>query len=374
MISEFSKDNFDKYIKLLKSIGALSRLFSKNTTPYLNYRISENIFCKSFNAVNVSRSDIALDAKIKNTGYGIKTFISEREMSLEKIAEFNNKRPEYMKHEEKPDKLINEIANLRNERLKFAKNILEVDDIIYHYITREKNAFNVVEDSMIPINYDKIEINKSDEKSIHFNDNKNDYSFVFSKSTLYKRFYTINPVKINIDIMEDPFEIIKKLYYNHSNFIDKKINYQSVYLPLYSHRGGFNVPKKSGLNQWNAGGRSRHPREVYIRIPKWIHRKFPSFFPNRNKSFKLILPSGKNLNAKVCQQDKKALMSNPNKALGEWLLGKVLNMNEKELVTYEMLMRKGVDCVLITKEDNNNFHIDFKSIGAFELFKQKYNK
>ena len=39
-----------------------------------------------------------------------------------------------------------------------------------------------------------------------------------------------------------------------------------IILPLYSVRDN-NVPTKSGLNQWNAAGRKRHPNEVYIPIP-----------------------------------------------------------------------------------------------------------
>ncbi len=45
------------------------------------------------------------------------------------------------------------------------------------------------------------------------------------------------------------------------------------------------VFEKSGLNQWNAGGRTRNKSEVYIPIPNAIHNNFPNFFPSRNQSF-----------------------------------------------------------------------------------------
>ena len=40
----------------------------------------------------------------------------------------------------------------------------------------------------------------------------------------------------------------------------------------------YTVFEKSGLNQWNAGGRPRHSDEVYIPIPSEIHKNFQGFF------------------------------------------------------------------------------------------------
>ena len=58
------------------------------------------------------------------------------------------------------------------------------------------------------------------------------------------------------------------------------------------------------------------------------YKRFPRFFPPRDTPFDLILPDGKILNAKVCQDNSKALMTNPNLALGDWLLRNVLNLKE----------------------------------------------
>ena len=65
-------------------------------------------------------------------------------------------------------------------------------------------------------------------------------------------------------------------------------------------------------------------------------------------------------------------MTNPNKALSDWLLRKVLKLKEGEILTYERLMLIGVDSVRITKIDNKNYKIDFAKINSFEnLITQK---
>src|SRR5690625_7356534 len=93
------------------------------------------------------------------------------------------------------------------------------------------------------------------------------------------------------------------------------------------------MTKKSGLKQWNAGGRNRDSNEVYIPIPIYIHQNYPNFFPPRDIHFNLILPHGETLVAKVCQDNSKALMTTPNTALSNWLLRNILNLEEGELAT-----------------------------------------
>ena len=128
------------------------------------------------------------------------------------------------------------------------------------------------------------------------------------------------------------------------------------------------MPGKSGLNQWNASGRPRDLNEIYIPIPIWIHRKFLNFFPPRDQAFQLTLPDRTTMSAKVCQDDSKALMSNPNSALGKWLLRDVLNLQERELLTYDKLQAIGLDTVVIYKTDNETYDIDFTRIGSYEKF------
>lgn len=67
-------------------------------------------------------------------------------------------------------------------------------------------------------------------------------------------------------------------------------------------------------------------------------------------------------------------MSDPNKDLGEWLLNKVLKLEEGELLTYQKLEDIGVDTVEIRKIDNQNYEIDFRKIGTFEKFKDGVEK
>lgn len=42
-------------------------------------------------------------------------------------------------------------------------------------------------------------------------------------------------------------------------------------------------------------------------------------------------------------------MSNPNDDLSNWILKKVLRLQEGELVTYEKMQNLGFDCVIIEK-------------------------
>ncbi len=118
------------------------------------------------------------------------------------------------------------------------------------------------------------------------------------------------------------------------------------------------VPEKSGLNQWNAGGRERQADEVYIPIPAKINSNFPNFFPNIDTTFTLHLPNGSSLSAKPCQQNRKALMSNPNIALGKWILRDILQVKEGELVTIEHLYRLGFDSVVVYKDSETDYRID----------------
>ena len=152
------------------------------------------------------------------------------------------------------------------------------------------------------------------------------------------------------------------------------INY--VILPLYSLRDSKDnekvVSERSGLNQWNARGRKRDYGEIYIPIPIQIHKNFPNYFPDRDTPFNLHVPTGEILNAKVCQENSKALMTNPNNALSNWLLRKVLKVKEGELLDYNKLKIIGIDSVRISKIDDNNFKIDFSKIGSYEIFRKNF--
>lgn len=87
--AEIDIENNGNYLKLLSAVSKLSGLFSESAIPFINYRVVENIFCRSFNADNLSRSDTAFDANYFKTGVGLKIFTSPTNASREKVAEFN---------------------------------------------------------------------------------------------------------------------------------------------------------------------------------------------------------------------------------------------------------------------------------------------
>ncbi len=348
------------YLKLLSRVASVSRLFSTSNKPYLDYRIVENIFCTTFGAENVSRSCVAIDAKIGTLGIGVKTFV---DTPMQKIAEFDEKIGE-LNGDPLHDAIV--VSKLRNLRLDATRDSYGVDRFIYHYIVRTDGTVQIYEEPMDYIDIDKIRIIKSNSKSIKFTDGKNTYSFNRSKSTLLKNFTLKDPeAQICVEFLEDPITTL----FGESGVIQAGIVSvetdavnESVILPLFSTRGGRHVPEKSGINLWNASGRKRHPDEIEIRIPVKIKDENPGFFPARYEPFKLYLPDGKELNASVCQDGDKAIMSNPNRDLGNWLLRTVLHLEEGEIATIDKLDSIGIDSVIITRYPDY-YRMDFAYIG-----------
>lgn len=80
------------------------------------------------------------------------------------------------------------------------------------------------------------------------------------------------------------------------------------------------------------------------------------------------IPTGEVFEAKVCQENSKALMTNPNKALSDWLLRKILQLKEGELAIIEKLDKLGFDSVIITKNENSEFKIDIMKTNSYEKF------
>ncbi len=365
-----TKKEYSYYKKILKILGSLTNLFSESKVPYLNYRITENLFCKAFSAKNLSRSDVSADASLNNVGIGIKTFVNGNGKSLQKVAEFNKDNIKFRGLT--PKKLINKVADLRNDRINTTKRIYGLNFMIYHCIVRDKGKIKTFECDMNLINKSKIKLLKITKNTISFKDSKNEYSFNITKSTLYKRFITKNLIfEIDVKILKDPFEILEKKFLKVKNIYYKKTISEKpfVILPLYSTTNDEKiVHQKSGLNQWNAKGRKRDVNEIYIPIPIWIHKRFPAFFLSRDITFNLMLPNSTLLEAKICQDNSKALMSKHNADLGKWLLRAVLNLKEKELLTYEKLQEIGLDSVIIEKIDSKTYAIDFRSSGTYEKF------
>lgn len=269
---------------------------------------------------------------------------------------------------------MEQIAQLRNRRIEFTNTAYKLESVIYHCLTRKAGIFEVHEQSMDLINISKIQKIEKKKGTISFRDDLNDYSFNLSKSTLFKRFTLKKPShQFDVAILENPFELIlnKELSIPPPQ---KRPCLDYVFLPLYSRRNGDMEPGLgSGLNQWNAKGRARDPNEVYLPVPTDIHRVAKEFFPrNRVDTFSLLLPNGEKLSAKMCQDGEKGLMSNPNKALGKWILRDVLKLKEGTIVTRKILDEIGIDSIYIEKIDQRTYKLDFAKLGSFESFNETY--
>ena len=249
-------------------------------------------------------------------------------------------------------------------------------------VTRTDGKFQLYEEEMhyIDIEALKLDTKRTTDKNIFFKDKYASYKFYIAKSTLYKQFICENPIiEFDVEILDNPFDFLlskekQKYYVGHEH----EEQYDQVYLPLYSAQSG-KVEAQSGLNQWAASGRLRHQDEVYIPIPAWIHQQFEGFFPYDRKTdkknpFILVLPDGKELDAKVCQGGGKGFMTKPNRHLGHWILRTVLQVTPFVPVTYDDLDKAGIDSVLITKLEDYKFQINFAAKGSYKDFEEDYKK
>lgn len=377
LFNTLSKTKTDIYLKNIENMAKFSGLFaSDSAAPFLVSRSTEKIFCDSLGAKDLSRDDTAIDATLGIFGIGVKTFLHNNGNTLQKIAEFNRDSSLYRDLAIK-DK-VHKIATLRNQRLQFALDNYGVDKLMYHCITRDiSGTIAIYEKSMDFINIDSIKDIKMKQNSISFRDDINEYNFNLTKSTLFQRFdfktdqHLVSRFKVKI--IKDPYTFLANLLDVHG--LDNQpmaiqSENPSVLLPLYSFSksNGKYIPPKSGLNQWNAEGRKRHENEAYIPISRKIHKKFPGFFPSRDVVFPLHLPNQKTLSAKISQDSDKALMTNPNKDLGKWLLRDILKLDSGTLLTYDALEAIGVDSVRIEKHPDGSYSIDFCPLGSYDQF------
>lgn len=369
---ELDIENKGEYLKLLSAVSKLSGLFSDSAIPFISYRVVENLFCRCFNADNLSRSDTAYDANFHSKGIGLKTFVCNKDVSNEKIAEFNSLSRE-LKNYQGSD-LAYKLAEYRNDRIDLANRLYNIENSVYHIIARNKGELILFETDYQKINLKNINSVKSNNASLFFEDGENSYSFNHSKSTLFRRFHIPQSAfHLPVEILDDPYNLLLDLFEGKTlkpatDKLIRGVNY--VILPLYGYKNKKEkfVFEKSGLNQWNAAGRKRDFGEVYIPIPSEIHSQFPSFFPEREKLFELKIPTGEVFSAKVCQDNSKALMTNPNKALSDWILRKVFQVKEGELLTIERMNELGFDSVIIIKDENGNYKIDKAKIDSYEQF------
>lgn len=75
-----------------------------------------------------------------------------------------------------------------------------------------------------------------------------------------------------------------------------------------------------------------------------------------------------NWDAIITQENSKALETNPQSALGKWILRDVLNLPYGTVLTMDMLNKKKIDSVKITKVDSG-FRIEIAPFNAFRNWK-----
>jgi hypothetical protein len=359
-----NKTQQEEYQKNLELIGSLSNLFSSSSVPLLDSRVVENLFCLAFNAENLGRADQSVDATKDGLGIGLKTFKNDKGPTYQKVAQFKAARFD------KDVKPI-EIAELRNKRITATEKVNGLFQSIYHCVLREKYRLKLFEESMNKIDLSKISNINHKPSSIFFDDGKDEYKYTTADSQLWKRFDTKNYLhEFEVQILLDPIYELRRLLDNNTLSVDSH-PLHTIFLPLYSRDKNTKektVFPKSGLNQWNAKGRVRHPNEVYIPIPKEIHKLFPDYFPSRDRYFSIKFPDGEIVEASVCQAGSKALMTKKNKKLGKLILRDILGLKEGEIATYNDLESLDIDSVQIHKIDELNFEINFSRCDSYELF------
>ena len=262
-----------------------------------------------------------------------------------------------------------------------------IDEILYHVVKRIPNAMQLLECSLDEIDINNIQLLRqgNEKTNPYFSDGKHTYHFLISKSTLYMIFDGMQLVDdFEVDILDNPYALLEQMFATKQvdeqtspimNLFEEKHG-ETLKLKLYttgtknqlngakgypienSDKYAF-VPLRSGINQWNANGRKRHEDELYISYPASAKEEKPNFFPPRDEEFQIILPDGTELSAKVCQENGKAIMSNPNKALGHWLLRDVFEVAPGTVLGYGDLQKYGIDSVVFEKLGDKKYSVNF---------------
>lgn len=409
--------DIERYTRLLQAVASMSRLYSDNTVPYVDSRFVEKLFIETSGAKDLSRSDKSFDALLApDVGVGIKTFLAASGNSKrEKVAEFTT----FANHGEfeglTPENLAVKVASFRNNRVLSDANELAIDisSSIYHCLVRITNGAIIHEEPYSPIELQNLRPTdrsgkalkkwQASGKGVFFSDGLSNYNFNGSKNVLFKEFkFKIDEGVIDLPIFSDIFDRITQWF---DGMQPKPIKVSDelgnvlvamdtpdygrpgidfVVLPLYSvQTGSKEVAEKSGINQWNAGGRQRKFGEAYIPIPSEVHRLCPGFFPGRDAKFDMYLPNSSNsVQGKVCQQGGKALMSDPNTVLGNWIMrvlrpglsdadfSRFPSKSDKPF-SYRELNAIGKDSVVVRKRRDKSaasFLVEFAGVGRYEEF------
>ncbi|MFD1472289.1 phospholipase D-like domain-containing protein [Companilactobacillus mishanensis] len=371
--------------------------------PYLDSKFQETVYAKSFkaDAVDIGNTphDMTSTFGSRKVGIGIKTWLNSSP-SYQKVMQLKANKPEIEKlnNVNTQIELARKISSIKNKRLHadYIRLGLDEDENIYHYVTRDKGKLTIQETTYPLVNLNKLTPTNYSAKSFEFTDGIKQYKYTFGDSQIWMKFGENDDKSIidevSVDIMDDPFDFLKDSFQNIQNYKNYMTSTDAIYLPLYSfkyHR----VELKSGLNAWNAKPKSKYsntPRpeaEVYIPIPKIFAKKYPYWFnpqvdlrnhkeykrisKTNNYEFNLHFPNGTIFPALVGQDGFKALQTNPQNALGKWLLYNILGLKKGELVTMDILNTIGFDSVKLWHKDKKNFKdlwIDFAPTGSFERF------
>ena len=407
----------DRYAALLRAMAALSGLFSENSAPYIDSRFIERLFVATTNSIDIGRTDKSFDAVTGDIGVGVKTFLGGNGNSKrEKVAEFTSLARQGKFSNLTGKNLVVAVANARNLRVLSDANELglSMEKCVYHCLVRfsggaivHEEPYGLIDvDNLYPTDRSGQVVNSWPAKGrgVFFTDGKSAYSFSTAKNVLFKRFeYDRNKNFIPLEIRANPLDLLGEMLgtevksslqpvpsagtsmntkeFSPSDISDLVPGVDYVVLPLYSPSSG-EVPEKSGINQWNAGGRVRKFGEAYISIPQVIHRRFPDFFPSRDVKFPLMLPNSHvPQSGKVCQDGSKALMTDPNNELGIWLVSVLdpsipisdfsLPPKREQPFSYDDLIAIGKDSVKVKKIGTGSaisYAIEFAALDSYEEF------
>ncbi len=377
-------------------MSRLSRLFSTSDHAYIVYRFVEKLFCATSGSEDLASSDISFDAKKLTQGFGVKTFVASSHMTSkrEKVAEFTKHASSGLFAQLPHEELALAVAQLRNARLSSdaAEIGVSLDKSAYHCLIRVAGNAFVHEEPMELIDISKIQptnqagklidhFPSKTEGTVYFTDGKNSYQFVAAKNTLVKTFnlgshFTSDALATPIDV--DIWSEVLGNAFSEPESAQTDVD-PFVILPLYSTKSSIikEVPLKSGINQWNAGGRARSFGESYIPVPAIVHQIRSGFFPDRETKFQLHLPNGEVVSAKICQQGDKALMSDPNDKLCKWLFSMIdgdwskseSRFSGSKPYSYDDLVNINKDSVRVSKSsDGQTYFMESAPLGSFEQF------
>lgn len=413
---KYAEEQRREYEKYLRMYSALSALFNQKSSetgaPYLDSKFQETIYAKTFHSEGVdignTPHDILSVFGNDKVGIGIKTWLNSKP-SYQKVMQLKAYKNdiEPFNNENTQEELAYKIASIKNDRLITDYKRLGLNNKnIYHYVTRDKGQLKLSETSYPLVDMDHLKPTKISKSSFLFTDGFKEYKYTFADSQIWMKFGPDVPDTYLLDVMdikmlEDPFEFLIQAFEELKAKASVNQGKDYLYLPLYSYKNK-TVYESSGLNAWNGlpkSKKSNRPRpegEAYIPIPKDVWEKHPYWVDptidmrdygrykqaTGQSSYKIYLhmPDGQVFEALFGQSNFKGLETSPQSVLGKWILNvlgiehpvrEVYNKPSDNIVTMDLLIKKGIDSVKLWHENPNDLRhvwIDFAELGSFERF------